>query len=132
MARIACLLATVASLAAAGAPASFAAVPRHTHASRPQPRPASVAVVARPMVVYGTTNAARTSRPFPPAGQSRAANPLSYLPPASPDAPRFSFSPQDPPEGWHWQRVSLQQVDAEVRARRAEKRRDERPSAATR
>lgn len=135
MPRIACLLATLAALAVPLAPASFAATPHQgrAHAARPQPRPAPVAVAARPVIVgYTATYAPHASRPLSPVVQSRGASPLSYLPAVSPDAPQFSFSPQDPPGGWNWQRASLQQVDAELRARRAQRQREEGPGPANR
>lgn len=134
MPRIACLLAVVAIPAATLLVTgdSTAAAPAR-HAARTPPRPAPSNTLARPVVAsvavaypaYATTS--RSTRPFAPFVQSRTAGTLSYLPPVSPDAPRFSFSPQDPPEGWHWQRVSLQQLDAEVRARRAERVREGAP-----
>jgi len=44
---------------------------------------------------------------------------LYYVPPISPNAPPFSFdgSPAVEPD-WGWQRVNLQQLAAEVRAKR--------------
>lgn len=44
--------------------------------------------------------------------------PVYYVPPISPNAPLFSFdgSPEEPE--WNWRRVSLQQLVAEVRAKR--------------
>jgi len=41
------------------------------------------------------------------------------VPATSPNAPPFSFNGSDEVQGWNWQRVSLQQIDAEVRAKRA-------------
>jgi hypothetical protein len=50
----------------------------------------------------------------------RAVTPgLIYLPASSPDAPPFSFNGSEELPGWNWRRVSLQQIDAEVRAKRA-------------
>ena len=112
MTRIACLLGAVVTLVST---ASIAAPQHHN-----RPRMSNMPVTVRPAVTAYVPSYANRA----PAvqTQSRAAVPsLSYIPPSSPNAPPFSFSPQDPLEGWHWQRVSLQQIDAEVRARRAAK-----------
>jgi hypothetical protein len=40
------------------------------------------------------------------------------VPATSPNAPPFSFNGSEEVQAWNWQRVSLQQIDAEVRAKR--------------
>jgi hypothetical protein len=116
MDRITRILAAAAVLAAfdCGAAASRTG-PSHARAFTSPVRAAPV--IVRPVVVgYAPSYASRS--PIYPA-QSRTVAPLSYIPPASPDAPQFSMSGSPAVEGWHWQRVSLQQIDAEVRAKRA-------------
>lgn len=109
-------------LAAAAVVAAFdcAAAAPHTgpsHARAFSSPVRTAPMVVRPVVVgYAPSYASRS--PIYPA-QTRTVAPLSYIPPASPDAPQFSMSGSPAVEGWHWQRVSLQQIDAEVRARRA-------------
>ena len=69
---------------------------------------------AYPSSYYGTSRQPLTfSRsPVPP---------VYFVPAISPNAPPFSFSESVEQPGWNWERVSLQQIDAEVRARRAAK-----------
>lgn len=113
MTRIACILAAAAALCVP--PCGMAAPHTTSHARSSPARPAPV--VVRPVVVgYAPSYAYRSTTPVSP---TRAAAPLSYIPPASPDAPPFSMSGSPAVEGWHRQRVSLQQIDAEVRAKRA-------------
>jgi hypothetical protein len=116
MYRITRILAAAAVLAAfdccAAAPHTG---PSHARAFASPVRPAPV--IVRPVFVgYAPSYASRS--PIYPV-QSRLVPPLSYIPPISPDAPQFSMSGSPAVEGWHWQRVSLQQIDAEVRAKRA-------------
>jgi hypothetical protein len=61
-----------------------------------------------PAAYYGSTSAPSYARPA-----------LYYVPPISANAPMFSFdgSPAVEPD-WGWQRVNLQQLAAEVRAKR--------------
>jgi hypothetical protein len=95
--------------------------PAHHHFSSHHSRPAVAAsAVFRPTVRtvavgYAPAYSYRQAQAFP-----RATVPaLAYLPAASPNAPPFSFSESDQYPGWNWQRVSLQQIDTEVRAKRA-------------
>ena len=124
MTRIACLAAVLA-LAANGATA--AGRHEHSHSSAPHHhRSAAVAApaVSRAPIVYPAfvgyvpsypSYASRQPLSFPrAAGQT-----LIYQPPVSPNAPPFSFNGSEELPGWNWQRVSLQQVDAEVRAKRS-------------
>jgi hypothetical protein len=127
MTRIACLAVAMA-LAANGATAAG----RHEH-SHPSSAPghhhhrgATFAAPAafHPPVVYPafvgyapsySSNASRQPLSFPRAtGQA-----LIYQPPISPEAPPFSFNGSEEVKGWNWERVSLQQIDAEVRAKRS-------------
>ena len=69
-------------------------------------------------VAYGST--AYYAPTYAPAySPPRAAPALYFVPPISPNAPMFSFdgSPAVEPD-WGWQRVDLQQLAAEVRAKR--------------
>jgi hypothetical protein len=55
----------------------------------------------------------------PTYAPARAAPALYYVPPLSPNAPPFSFDGSPAVElDWGWQRVNLQQLAAEVRAKR--------------
>lgn len=115
MARIARILAGTAALAAFTWPMA------ELQAAGTHPRSASsfrsAPVVVRPAVVgYAPSYASRS--PIYPS-QARQGPALSYIPPSSPNAPHFSMDGSPAVEGWHWQRVSLQQIDAEVRAKRA-------------
>ena len=138
MSRMACIVvgATAAvSIAAAGS--AFSA-PRQEHRhstataharspAAPFSRAPARATVAYPVVypVVGYAPAYRSSyysSSRQPLTFARTVTPPVYFVPAiSPDAPPFSFSPSEEQPGWNWQRVSLQQIDAEVRARRAAK-----------
>jgi hypothetical protein len=128
MTRIACLVAAMALVAANGAAAagrhehshSSSAASHHHHSSATVTAPA----VFHPPVVYPvavgyapsySSYASRQPLTFP-----RAATPgLFYIPASSPNAPPFSFNGSEELPGWNWQRVSLQQIDTEVRAKRA-------------
>ena len=94
--------------------ASAAPGDRHGHAHR--------TTGARPMVV--TTFAPSyypssysSQRHSPNLGRSTAQPP--YYVAMSPKAPPFSFNGSPPEPGWNWQRASFQDIDAEVRARKA-------------
>lgn len=133
MPRIACIVAGAAAAAiGVSAAGNACAAPRQEHRHSPatvHPRqaaaPASRAPV-RSAVVYPHAGYA-PAYPSPhysasrqPLTFSRAATPPVYFVPAvSPNAPPFSFSDSVEQPGWNWQRVSLQQIDAEVRAKRA-------------
>lgn len=132
MSRIACIV-LGAAIGVPVAGSAFAA-PRQEHRHSPATAhhrqaaaPVSRAPV-RPAVVYAIVGYAPA---YPssyygasrqPLASSRAATPPVYFVPAiSPNAPPFSFSESAEQPGWNWQRVSLQQIDAEVRAKRAAK-----------
>lgn len=84
------------------------------HRARAIPRTAywAAPMTYAPASYYGSTYAPSYAAP-------RAAPALYYVPPISPNAPMFSFdgSPAVEPD-WGWQRVNLQQLAAEVRAKR--------------
>ena len=133
MARIACILvgaAAVATGVAVAGPAFAAPRQEHRHsATTVHHRPSATGVssgavrtvIAYPVVSYAPAYPSSyysTSRQ--PLTFSRTATPPVYFVPAiSPNAPPFSFSESVEQPGWNWQRVTLQQIDAEVRARRA-------------
>ena len=133
MPRIACLMVGLAAAALAAAEASAASgndhrrassmASRHHHSPSPSAtvNPARAPVVRTVVVGYAPVYpAAYSSRQ--PLGFARSSAPsVYYLPAASPNAPPFSFNGSEEMPGWHWQRVSLMQLDAEVRARRAAK-----------
>jgi len=126
MTRIACLVAAMALAADSGAAAterhaqsrSSPASHHHQH-SAPVPAPATFRPAAvRPAVVaYAPYYPSYSSHQ--PLANFRATGPsLSYVPAKSPNAPPFSFNGSEEVQAWNWQRVSLQQIDAEVRAKR--------------
>lgn len=132
MPRIACLMSGLAAAALAAANASAAPGGDHRRASSPSSRhpppfssaPASLArapVVRTIVVGYAPAYRASYSSRQPPGIARSAPTGLYYLPAASSDAPPFSFNGSEEMPGWNWQRVSLLQLDAEVRARRAAK-----------
>ncbi len=81
-------------------------------------------VVARPVVVagyvpyYPSYPSYSSSRHSPFTG--RSTTPPAYFVAMSPKSPAFSFNGSPPEPQWHWQRASLQDIDAEVRARKGE------------
>jgi hypothetical protein len=115
MTRITRILGGTAMLAAFAWPAAavHAAGNHARSASNFRSAPVAVRTV---FVGYAPSYASRS--PIYP-GQPRTGPALSYIPPSSPDAPHFSMDGSPAVEGWNWQRVSLQQIDAEVRAKRA-------------
>jgi hypothetical protein len=130
MTRIACLVGAVAVALATPNGATAAGRHEHSHSSSAASHhhhssaPAATPAVFHPPVVYPafvgyvppySSYSSRQPLTFP-----RAATPgLIYLPASSPNAPPFSFSESEELPGWNWRRVSLQQIDAEVRAKRA-------------
>ena len=131
MARIACLVAVMAFAATGAAAAgrhehsrSSSPAAHHHHGSTPVAAPAPIRpafvypVVAGYVPSYASYSSYASRQPlnsFP-----RTTGPtLLYVPPSSPNAPPFSFNGSEELPGWNWQRVSLQQIDAEVRAKRA-------------
>jgi len=111
-------MATSIGVGAAGRPAHHHSSGGATfHHSRPA---VAASAVVRPTirtaaVGYAPSYSYRQAQAFP-----RTTVPaLAYLPGVSPNAPPFSFTESDQYPGWNWQRVSLQQIDAEVRAKRA-------------
>ena len=126
MTRIACLAAAMALAAANGATAagrhehshSSSGASHHHHSSTTAPavfHPPAVFPVVAGYAPYYSSYSSRQPLTFP-----RAVTPgLIYLPASSPNAPPFSFNGSEELPGWNWQRVSLQQIDAEVRAKRA-------------
>jgi len=130
MPRITCIVAgaAAAAIAAAAGDAFAASRKEHRHASpHHTSRPITVAAPpVRTIVVYSAVAAyAPTYRPSsygtsrqPPTSSRTATPPVYFVPAISPNAPPFSFSESVAQPGWNWQRVSLQQVDAEIRARR--------------
>ncbi len=132
MPRIACLMVGLAATALAAVDASAAATIDHRRASSSAPRHQHSLsnVTANPVrapvvqtVIVGHAPAYRSAYSSQQR-QGLARSPTSgvyYVPASSPDAPPFSFNGSGEMQGWHWQRVSLVQLDAEVRARRAAK-----------
>ena len=129
MPRIACLV-VCAAIAPAMAGLATAA-PRHEHrhsSSAAHHHSHSTAVAAsafRPAAVLPVAVGyfpaySPSSYPYrQPLTFSRSAVPPAYYMAMSSNAAPLTFTaPEDRP-GWNWQRVSLHQIDAEVRARRA-------------
>ncbi len=126
MPRIACIVAAAAATAITASAADDALAAsrnehRHAsshHASRPgavTPSPVRTTVIAYAPAYRPSSSTASRQSPSP----SRSSTPPVYFVPAlSPNAPPFSFSESEAQPGWNWQRVSLQQIDAEVRAKR--------------
>ena len=129
MTRIACLAASMVLAASLTVASSAEAAGRHEHAHassgaiRHHTSHSTVAIsrpaVVHPVIVgYAPSYSSYSSRQ-PLTFPRTAAPALVYLPATSPNAPPFSFSGSEENPGWNWRRVRLQQIDAEVRARRA-------------
>ena len=127
MTRIACLVGAMAMALGAANCATAAGRHEHSHtssaASHPHHNNAAPSVVHAPVVypvVVGYVPPYSSYYPRQPLSFSRATGQaLFYQAPLSPDAPPFSFNGSEELPGWNWRRVSLQQIDAEVRAKRA-------------
>ena len=102
------------------------AAPRDGH--RAQAHRTSSPVIARPVVVAGYAPyypSYSSNRYSPTLGRSTAPGP--YYVAMSAKSPPFSFNGSPPEPGWNWQRASFQDIDAEVRARKAARAAEELP-----
>ena len=154
MPRIACIVVGAAAAAISAAASDACAAPRqehrhspssathHQHNSHANPAPAApvrtpvssaptrapvVPIVAGYASAYSTSSYGSSRQPLTFARST--VPPVYYMPAISPNAPPFSFNGSEEQQpGWNWQRVSLQQIDAEVRARRAAQDVDKSPA----
>lgn len=129
IARLPWIVTAVAALAGAGAitaAADLIAAPRAEaaphHARMHAHHRAPVRVAVRTVVVGYTGGVApryyASAAPNRTLPQARGVAPVYYVGPLAVDAPPFSFNGSAAEPGWNWQRVNLQQLAAEVRARR--------------
>ena len=87
-------------------------------------------VAVRPAVVTGYAHYVGYPSTYYPSTAYRSYGSAAYRPTATPPAyfvamsskaPPFSFNGSPAEPGWNWHRASLQEIDAEVRARKAAK-----------